>query len=69
MGQRAASSAKHSATSSWPAKTSGQVQKNAAPPRPKPSPNSWKTVVRIDTKENPAANDAKPPTPRRSSCW
>ena len=43
---------------SWPTKTIGQVQKNAAPPKAKPKANSWKTVVRIETKENPAANEA-----------
>ena len=68
IGQLAASWAKFSATRSWPANTSGHVQKKAAPPNPKPRPKSWKTVVRIDTNENPAANDEKEPTPRRSSC-
>jgi hypothetical protein len=68
MGQRAASCAKFSATSSWPPKTSGHAQKNAAPPSPKPSPNSWKTVVRIETKEKPAAKEENEPTPRWSSC-
>ncbi len=66
-GQRAASSAKHSATSSCPAKTSGHAQKNEAPPSPKPSPKSWNTVVRIETNEKPAAKDENEPTPLRSS--
>jgi hypothetical protein len=29
--------------------------------------NSWKTVVRIETNENPDANDANGPSPRCSS--
>jgi hypothetical protein len=59
---------KFSATSNWPRKTAGQVQKNAAPPKPNPRKNSWKTVVRIETNEKPAANEAKDPTRRCSSC-
>jgi hypothetical protein len=66
-GHRAASSAKHSATSNCPRKTSGQAQKNDAPPSANPSPKSWNTVVRIETNENPAAKDENVPTPRRSS--
>ncbi len=58
IGYRAASSAKHSATISWPPKTAGQVQKKVGPAKENPKPKSWKTVVRIDTKENPAAKDA-----------
>ena len=67
-GQRPASSEKHSATHNCPANTTGQDQKNEAPPSRKPSPNSWNTVVRIETKEKPAAKDANVPTPRCSSC-
>src|SRR6185437_7850155 len=62
IGNRAARVEKFSATSSWPANTTGHVQKNAAPPKPKPRKKSWNTVVRIDTKENPAAKEAKLPT-------
>jgi hypothetical protein len=43
-----ASSAKHSATASWPTKTSGQVQMNAGPPEAKPKKNSWNTPVMIE---------------------
>src|ERR1700716_1723690 len=68
IGYREASSAKHRATSICPANTSGQVQKNAAPPNENPNANSWKTVVRIETKENPAANEAYGPSRRRSCC-
>ena len=39
-------------------KTAGQVQKKNGPAKLNPKPNSWKTVVRIETNENPAANDA-----------
>ena len=49
IGNRAARVEKFSATSSWPANTTGHVQKNAAPPKPKPRKNSWKTVVRMET--------------------
>ena len=41
----------------WPTNTIGQVQKKAGPPKPKPKANSWKTVVRIETNEKPAANE------------
>jgi hypothetical protein len=68
MGHRAARVEKLSATRSWPANTSGQVQKNAAPPRPNPRKKSWKTVVRIETNENPAAKEPNGPTLRWSSC-
>ena len=34
IGNRAARVEKFSATSSWPANTTGHVQKNAAPPKP-----------------------------------
>src|SRR6202012_2827052 len=68
IGNRAARVAKHRATSSWPANTTGHVQKNAAPPKAKPRKNSWKTVVRMETEENRAANDAKLPTRRCGSC-
>ena len=57
IGYRAASSEKHSATSSCPPKTMGHVQKKDGPPKPKPKLNSWKTVVRIETNEKPAANE------------
>jgi hypothetical protein len=67
-GQLAASSAKTSATHNWPANTSGQVQKNAGPPKEYPSAKSWNTVVRIETKENPAAKEEKAPSLRCSSC-
>src|SRR3954452_21260322 len=56
IGERGASSEKHSATSSWPTKTSGQVQKNDGPPKPKPKLNSWKTVVRMEAKGDPAGD-------------
>jgi hypothetical protein len=46
----------------------GQVQKKAGPPKENPRPNSWKIVVRMETNENPAANDAKVPS-ERCSCW
>ena len=49
IGNRAARVAKFSATSIWPKNTIGHVQKNAAPPKPKPRKNSWKTVVRMET--------------------
>src|SRR5689334_4783040 len=68
MGYRAASSAKFSATMNWPRNTSGQVKKNAGPPKLKPSANSWKIVVRIETNENPAANEANLPSERCSCC-
>jgi len=58
MGYLAASSMKQKATISWPAKTIGHVQKNAAPPNENPKKNSWKTVVRIETNEKPAAKEA-----------
>jgi hypothetical protein len=45
----------------------GQVQKKTGPAKEKPNPKSWKTVVRIETNENPAANDAKVPIDRCSS--
>ncbi|AJW77795.1 hypothetical protein VO01_00230 [Clavibacter michiganensis subsp. insidiosus] len=67
MGHDAASCAKFRATSSCPTNTIGQAQKNAAPPSPKPRPKSWNTVVRIETKENPAAKEENGPTPRWSS--
>src|SRR5882757_11347214 len=68
IGYRAASSAKQRATRIWPANTIGQVQKKAGPPKPKPKLNNWKTVVRIETNEKPAANEPKLPT-LRCSCW
>ena len=68
IGYREASSAKHSATSIWPANTIGHVQKNDAPPNEKPKKNSWNTVVRIETNENPAANEAYEPSARWSCC-
>jgi hypothetical protein len=35
----------------------GQVQKNEGPPKANPNANNWKTVVRMETKEKPAANE------------
>ena len=49
MGNLAARAEKFSATSSCPKKTTGHVQKNAAPPNPNPRKKSWNTVVRIET--------------------
>src|SRR5258708_34688114 len=69
MGNLAARVEKFSATSNCPKKTTGHVQKNAAPPNPNPRKKSWNTVVRIETKENPAAKEAKLQTYRWSSCW
>ena len=43
---------------SWPRKTAGQVQKKTGPAKLNPKPKSWKTVVRMETKEKPAANEA-----------
>ena len=48
---------KHSATVICPRNTIGQVQKKAGPPKAKPNAKSWKTVVRIETNENPAAKE------------
>lgn len=68
IGYRAASSAKHRATANWPMNTAGQVQKNAGPPKLYPRPNNWKIVVRIETNEKPAANEANLPS-ERCNCW
>ena len=52
----------------WPRNTRGQVKKKAGPPKLKPRAKSWKMVVRIDTNENPAANEANLPSLRCSCC-
>ena len=61
------SSANTRHTQNWQTNTIGQVQKNAGPPRLKPSGKNANTVVRIDTNEKPDANAAYPPMPRCSS--
>src|SRR6478609_1859663 len=61
------SSAKIRHTQNWHTNTIGQVQKNAGPPRLKPSGKNAKTVVRIETKEKPDAKAAYPPIPRCNS--
>lgn len=53
----------------WPANTTTHVQKKAGPPKPKPRPNSWKMVVRMETNEKPAAKEANLPRLRCSCCW
>ena len=57
------------ATSSCPTSTAGQVQKKTGPPNAYPKAKNWKTVVRTEMKENPAAKEAYRPRLRCSSWW
>ncbi len=43
---------------SCPARTTGQAQKKTGPPKAYPKAKNWKTVVRTEMKENPAAKEA-----------
>ncbi|MCZ4603011.1 hypothetical protein O3S80_04325 [Streptomyces sp. Lzd4kr] len=50
-----------------PDHTVGQAQKKTGPPNAYPKAKNWKTVVRAEMKEEPAAKDAYRPRLRCSS--